>query len=178
MLHAGGRAMSIELKPMTQADVPALMNLFQLYLYDMSKYMHWPISEEGRFEFDENIVHAYFRQADHHPYFIMSGSKIAGFALVRRYPYDANLIDMGQFFILGKFKRQRLGQAALKACLQRHPGDWQVRVLPKNTGALSFWTKTITALTNDTHQTSTGDYQGTAMTFIHFSSQSALSSAD
>ncbi|WP_208989866.1 GNAT family N-acetyltransferase [Pseudovibrio brasiliensis] len=115
--------MSIELKPMTQADVPALMNLFQLYLYDMSKYMHWPISEGGRFEFDENIVLAYFQQADHHPYFIMSGNEIAGFALVRHYPYDAELIDMGQFFILGKFKRQGLGQAALKACLQRHSSN-------------------------------------------------------
>ncbi|WNZ53954.1 GNAT family N-acetyltransferase (plasmid) [Microbulbifer sp. MKSA007] len=170
--------MSIELKPMIQADVPALMNLFQLYLYDMSKYMHWPISKEGRFEFDENIVLAYFQQADHHPYFIMSSSEIAGFALVRRYPYDADLIDMGQFFILGKFKRQGLGQAALRACLQRHPGDWQVRVLPQNAGAQSFWTKTIAALTNSAHHISTGDYQGTEMTFIHFSSKSALCSAD
>ncbi|WP_109315366.1 GNAT family N-acetyltransferase [Pseudovibrio ascidiaceicola] len=169
--------MSVELKPMTLADVPVLTNLFQLYLYDMSKYMHWPVSAAGGFEFDENIVLAYFHEAGHHPYFIMQAGEIAGFALVRQYPYDATLIDMGQFFVLGKFTRQRLGQEALKTCLKLHPGDWQVRVLSKNAGALAFWTKTISELTNATHRTCSGDYQGTEMTFLHFSSQNALASS-
>ncbi|KZK76072.1 hypothetical protein PsAD13_05510 [Pseudovibrio sp. Ad13] len=168
--------MSVELKPMVLADVPVLKNMFQLYLYDMSKYMHWPVSASGGFEFDENIVLAYFREADHHPYYIMQAGEIAGFALVRQYPYDTTLIDMGQFFVLGKFTRQGLGHEALKACLKLHPGDWQVRVLPKNTGALAFWTKTISELTHASHTTRSGDYQGTEMTFLHFSSQSALAS--
>ncbi|KZL24072.1 GNAT family N-acetyltransferase [Pseudovibrio sp. Ad37] len=169
--------MSVELKPMVLADMPVLKNMFQLYLYDMSKYMHWPVSASGGFEFDENIVLAYFREAAHHPYFIMQAGEIAGFALVRQYPYDTTLIDMGQFFVLGKFTRQGLGQAALKACLKLHPGDWQVRVLPKNTGALAFWTKTISDLTNAAYETRSSDYQGTEMTFLHFSTQSALASS-
>ena len=48
--------MSVEIRKMVLTDLPVLKNLFQLYLYDMSKYAEWGISNDGKFDFDQNIV--------------------------------------------------------------------------------------------------------------------------
>ena len=51
-------------------------NLIQLYLYDMTSFMPFPVGLDGRFEYD--FLDRFWR----HPYLIMVGDEIAGFALV------------------------------------------------------------------------------------------------
>ncbi|GAB3516324.1 hypothetical protein [Photobacterium alginatilyticum] len=48
-------------------------------------------------------------EVSHYPYFIYVDSELAGFALVRRYPSNPAIYDMGQFFVLRKFKGQGVG---------------------------------------------------------------------
>lgn len=161
--------MSVEIRKILLTDLPVLKNIFQLYLYDMSKFVELELSNDGKFDFDQNIIDAYFKEPQHYPYFIIHDEKVAGFALIRQYPHDMDVIDMGQFFVLGQHTRQNIGQNALEICLKRHPGHWQIRVLQKNIIAQKFWKKAVSNLTNDTYKTQISDHQGTAMTFISFS---------
>ncbi|GHB36682.1 hypothetical protein GCM10007094_27890 [Pseudovibrio japonicus] len=162
--------MSVKLQSITLGDKPILENLFQLYLYEMSKSVGFDISEAGTFDYDPDIVEAYFNKSQHHPYFIISNGKLAGFALVRNYPDTTDLLDMGQFFVLGSFMRQGVGRAAFDLCLKAHTGRWQVRVLPDNVAAQKFWKRTVSELTDDTYTMDSLDYQGKEMIFLSFAS--------
>ncbi len=162
--------MSVKLQSITLADKAILANMFQLYLYEMSKYIGFDISEEGTFDYDPDIITAYFHKPQHYPYFIINDNKLAGFALVRNYPDNTCLIDMGQFFVLGSHMRQGVGRAAFDLCLKAHKGQWQVRVLPNNLAAQKFWKRAVSELTNDSFKVETSGYQGKDMTFITFAS--------
>jgi predicted acetyltransferase len=143
--------------------------MFQLYLHDMSEFTKLGVAGDGKYEFDQEIIEAYFREAQHFPYFILHENDIAGFALVRKYPYDKSVLDMGQFFVLRKHARKGVGQRAFELCLQKHPGEWQVRILPQNLPAQSFWKATISKLTGNEFSSRTADYQVHKMNFLSFS---------
>lgn len=69
----------------------------QLYLHDMSVFTKLGVSSHGKYEFDQEIIDVYFQEAQHFPYFINCEGEIAGFALVRQYPYDRDLLNLDQF---------------------------------------------------------------------------------
>ena len=147
----------VTLEKMTAADEPILEHLFQLYLHDMSHYAKFQISENGKFDFDTEIIKAYFNKPDHFPYFIRCDGALAGFALIRRYPYAPCLIDMGQFFILGSHQRLGIGNAAFQLCIGAHAGQWQIRVLSENLPAKEFWRNVVSQQTEGKyHQTGRG----------------------
>ena len=68
--------MNVSLRPATTADRPVIANLIQLYLYDMTEFMPFPVGADGRFEY--GFLDRFWR----HPYFILQDEEIAGFALV------------------------------------------------------------------------------------------------
>ncbi|MHA6298046.1 GNAT family N-acetyltransferase [Devosia sp. CAU 1758] len=68
--------MTITLRRAMVGDKPAIANLIQLYLHDMTEFMPFPVGPDGRFAYD--FLDRFWRC----PYFIMSGDEIAGFALV------------------------------------------------------------------------------------------------
>lgn len=80
--------MPTELKGIAEADRQILENLFQYYLYDMSQFAGWPISENGAYTYPEDFLPPYWEDADHYPYFIVCDGEIAGFSLVRPAPID------------------------------------------------------------------------------------------
>ncbi|WP_281984609.1 GNAT family N-acetyltransferase [Thalassorhabdomicrobium marinisediminis] len=120
-----------------------LAQLFQLYIYDISRFARWPVGPDGRYDLADRLLPPYFDAADHHPYLILSQDEIAGFCLIRRASDDAARWDMGQFFVMQKFRGGATAQAAFRAALRLHPGRWQVRVLPANDPALRFWSAAI-----------------------------------
>ena len=160
--------MLVALEKIIQGDEQLLENLFQLYLHDMSYYAKFRISENGKFTFNPEILKAYFNQPHHYPYFIMHGGELAGFALIRRYPDDQDLLDMGQFFVLNSYKRTGVGKAAFQLCLEAHRGQWQVRILPENFAAKEFWRNAISEQTGGVYSTTQSNYQGNTMLFISF----------
>lgn len=52
--------MLVTLEKVIAADERVLQNLFQLYLHDMSRYAKFQISKTGKFDFDPEIITAYF----------------------------------------------------------------------------------------------------------------------
>lgn len=134
---------AITLRPATPADRPVIANLIQLYLYDMTEFMPFPVGPDGRFEY--GFLERFWR----HPYLIFSGDEIAGFALVvDECPLTgrAPCWFMAEFFVLKAHRRKGLGQAALDLALKAHPGDWHIAVPHANSAAQSFWGRALASL--------------------------------
>ncbi len=155
--------------------VPALSfdfvnNLFQYYIYDMSEYTGWAPFTNGTFAVVDSVtmLSDYWHKAGHYPYLIMAGEEVAGFSLIRNYPQLVNTYDMGQFFVLRKFKRQGIGEAAFKLSVQAHPGKWLVRVLGDNIAAKSFWNRVIAEVAKGEIRFANEIYKQREMQFIYF----------
>lgn len=145
--------------------------MFQLYLHDMSEFMGWPIGADGRYGYDPALLSPYWDRGDHHPYFIMSEGEIAGFSLIRAFPNDPTLLDMGQFFTLRKFRRSGVGLEAFRHSVSAHQGKWQVRVLPENTAGLAFWDAAVRDASSDQYSHSRLSYHGIDMCAFRFDAQ-------
>lgn len=120
---------------------PVIANLIQLYLYDMTENMPFPVGPDGRFEYD--FLDRFWR----FPYLILVGDEIAGFALVIDECPLTGLKPcwfMAEFFVLKAYRRTGVGQAALKGALGLHPGDWHVAVPQANAPASVFWSAALT----------------------------------
>lgn len=155
----------------TAEDYEYVQNLFQYYIYDMSEYTGWPPYENGTFEVDDSVtgLSDYWNKPNHYPYLILVDGEIAGFSLVRKYPENDEFFDMGQFFVLRKFKRKGVGEEAFKQSVAKHPGKWITRVLPNNDGAKKFWLKAINSVANTEITVKAELYKTTEMEFIRYS---------
>jgi len=136
----------IRVVPATDAHKPVIGNLIQLYLYDMTESMPFPVGADGRFEYD------FFGRFWRFPYLIYSGDEIAGFAFVID---DCPLTErqpcwfMAEFFILKAYRRRGAGKDALAAILANHPGGWHIGVPLANQPAQGFWRTALAALAPD-----------------------------
>ena len=119
---------------------PLIANLIQLYLYDMTESMPFPVGSDGRFEYD------FFDRFWRFPYLIHSAGEIAGFAFVID---DCPLTGrkpcwfMAEFFVLKAYRRRGAGKAAVSAILELHPGDWHIAAPLANTPAQYFWSEAL-----------------------------------
>ncbi len=131
---------AITLRPAMLADKPVIANLVQLYLHDMTEFMPFPVEQDGRFQYD--FLDRFWR----HPYFIMAGEEIAGFALVvDECPLTgrAPCWFMAEFFILKAYRGHGAGREAFHLALVAHPGQWHIAVPLANRAAQAFWPKAI-----------------------------------
>jgi predicted acetyltransferase len=137
----------------------------------MSEFMAWPPYENGTFNVDDSItgLSEYWNKADHFPYLILVDNEVAGFSLVRLYSDSTDTYDMGQFFVLRKFKRKGVGERAFRITVSMHQGRWLTRVLPDNVGAKKFWLKAISDVAAGSINTTMEKYKGNEMEFIRFS---------
>lgn len=160
----------IKISRASSYDREKIQGMFSYYLYDMSQYTRWEIDDSGRIPFDSSILDPYFNREDHYPYLIYSDSELAGFSLLRRYPWDSSIMDVGQFFILKKFSGQGIGSRAFNLCFKQFTGKWQVRVLDNNIGARDFWLKVIEEVAHDNFTITRELYDNrVSMDFIRFS---------
>lgn len=131
---------SLRLAAATPDQKPVIANLIQLYLYDMTETMPFPVGPDGRFEYD--FLDRFWR----FPYLIYSDDEIAGFALVLdECPLTGRrpCWFMAEFFVLKAYRRRGIGRATLAAITANHPGDWQIGVPPDNQPAQAFWRRAL-----------------------------------
>lgn len=130
----------IRLVAATPEQKPVVANLIQLYLYDMTESMPFPVGADGRFDYD--FLDRFWR----FPYLIYAGDEIAGFALViDECPLTGrqSCFLMAEFFILKAYRRRGAGRAAVSAALALHRGDWHIAVPEENKPAQLFWTEVL-----------------------------------
>ena len=145
--------MNIELVPARDADLLVVQNLFAFYVHDLSEFGRWDVGDDGRFALPASLANYWNGppvagsrwSAGWHgfPYLLRVEGKPAGFALVKRIAADPATFDMGEFFVLRKFRRDGVGKQAAGALFDRHPGRWEVREIPANTPAQAFWRRII-----------------------------------
>ncbi len=149
--------MKIDIVAAPAEDFAVVSNLFQLYAYDMSEFMGFDVGPAGSFGLPQSLWNYWGGAAGTgelhwpaewrgHPFLVRADDKLAGFALVRRLSEDH--LDMGEFFILRKYRRTGLGAHVACAMFDRFPGAWEVRELPPNLAAQAFWRKIISDYTN------------------------------
>lgn len=127
------------------ADV--LRNLFPLYIHDLSQFVSFDVEPDGTFRTPPSFA-TYWEDQSRHPFLLRADGQIAGFALVRQMDADPAAHDMGEFFVLRRYRRSGVGRTAASALFDRFPGRWEVRELPDNLPAQAFWRRII------------GDYTG------------------
>jgi predicted acetyltransferase len=138
----------VEIQPARREDAPILLNLLELYSHDFSEICPLDIGDDGRFGYKP--LPLYWSESDRHPFLIRSGDRLAGFALVKRgseVSGNAAVWDFAEFFILRGCRRHGIGTHAVQEVWRRHPGDWEVRVMPSNVPARLFWERAISDFT-------------------------------
>lgn len=153
------------------AEEPEIItNLFQYYIYDMSEYVKFSPNSDGTFTVDESTIqlNTYWTRSDHYPYLIMVDDEIAGFSLLRKFPFNKDYFDIGQFFVLRKFKNLGIGREAFKLSVNKYPGKWITRVLPNNDGAYRFWEKVISEFATDLPEVKKESYMGKEMFYFYY----------
>ncbi|WP_417309101.1 GNAT family N-acetyltransferase [Devosia sp.] len=149
--------MTVSIVPATDADRPVVANLIQLYLYDMTDSLPFPVGSDGRFEYD------FFERFWQHPYLIHVDDELAGFAFV----IDESPVTgaarhfMAEFFVLKAYRGRGVGRQAAEAILARHPGPWQLAVITQNAAASAFWASVLAprAITPFPHRFDGEDWQ-------------------
>jgi predicted acetyltransferase len=63
--------------------------------------------------------------------------------LVRPFLSKPDRWEAGDFFIARRFKGRGIGKACAFHVFDTHPGQWIIRVLNGNRGALAFWAKVV-----------------------------------
>lgn len=127
----------LDVVPVRAADRSVVRRLLQLYLHDCSEVVAADVDEHGEFAYP--YLDHYWTEPDRHPFLIRTDGQWAGFALVRACPHW----DMAEFFVLRRYRRLGIGQAAARAVLALFPGHWEVRQVRANPDASAFWRAVI-----------------------------------
>ncbi|MER9117122.1 GNAT family N-acetyltransferase [Mesorhizobium sp. M0954] len=142
----------VEVTPASLRERGAIENLFQLYTHDFSE--NWAgtdlgdVDVEGRFA--PYPLDRYWTDSSHTPLLLRIGSQIVGFALLNNESHVLAPVDMNiaEFFVLRKYRRNGVGTAAAHAVFARYSGIWEAAVARKNVFALAFWRRTIGGFPN------------------------------
>jgi predicted acetyltransferase len=139
----------------TLIQVPAnqsavIINLMQLYQHDFSEFAnigseYGEIGPDGRFVYEG--LDRYWQEDSRIPFAVHADGRLAGFILVNRWSALDRPLDhaVAEFFVMRKYRRNKVGSRAAKSLFANRPGRWEVAVAGYNQPALAFWRKAIPA---------------------------------
>ena len=145
--------MNVQVTPASLTEKSILRNLLELYLYELSEYDGSEVGECGLYGYD--YLEHYWTEEGRHPFLIRVGGRLTGFALVNRHTrltHDETTRSMAEFFVLKKYRRRGVGEAAALQILRAFPGWWEVTELAENLPAQRFWRNVISRFTNDSYE--------------------------
>lgn len=154
-----GGIVRFTLVELLDSDYELIQNLIRFYIYDMSEFTGWACPANGLYGGVDDQPYYFGRIPTTKEalwpdgwrgkgYKILVGEEIAGFCLLRFFDKDGEQFnDVGEFFIIRKFRKAGLGKRVAHAVFDQYPGKWQVRQLLENHPAQQFWRKTIAEYT-------------------------------
>ena len=100
---------------------------------------HGEVDAEGRFAYPR--LESYWREDGLIPLLIRADDHLAGFVLVNKWSALGLPLDhvVAEFFVLRKYRRDRVGTRAALLIFRRYAGRWEVPVAWYNPPALAFW---------------------------------------
>ncbi len=142
--------MQTELVPASVEDKLIIANLLQLYLYDFSEFAGWAINEHGLYGY--RYLDHYWTEPGRYPFLVRVDGELAGFALVRTLARGGRQENhIAEFFVMRKFRRTGVGEAAARQLFDRFPGSWSVSQLDQNVAAQRFWRRVIGCYTRGSY---------------------------
>jgi len=142
----------VELEAAQPHHVPLVANLLELYMHDLSDVFPIEIGPDGRFGYDK--LPCYWQEPTRRfPFLIRADERVAGFVLATRgspVTDDPDDLDIAEFFVLRRYRRDHVGRRAAFLLWDRLPGHWIVRVSLGNHRALPFWQPIIQEYTGGT----------------------------
>lgn len=167
------------IKSVTLTEVPAaqksiIANLIQLYKYDFSEFAaigsgYGEVSADGLFVYE--ALDSYWQENGRVSFAIRADGRLAGFALMNRWSALDRPLDrsVGEFFVMRKYRRHRVGSRAAKLLFERFSGRWEVAVAWYNPPALSFWRTVVPSVADGPVEACAGDgvrWAGTVLSFV------------
>lgn len=146
--------MKVELIQTVPGDQLRLSRLMQLYAYDFSEFMAWDLAEDAVFH-GPDALSLELLESWRHPYLLRAEGHLAGFAILderSRLTGDTTVMDVGEFFVLRKYRRQGIGSACAALAFDLFPRKWEVCQVAKNSAATAFWRKAILSYTGGRFQ--------------------------
>jgi predicted acetyltransferase len=177
--------MEVAVLDATEKDFPVVQNLVRFYVYDMSETMGWVCPEDGLYGGCDDLPEywwtgstpeelevlsqklkiciPYNRHFERwpvgdqgHPFIVRVGGELAGFAMIKKLGpnHEANY-DVGEFFIVRKFRGKGIGKAVAHRLFDRFPGIWEVRQMMDHRPAQAFWRRVIAAYSEGQYRETT-----------------------
>lgn len=140
--------MNIELQQININKKAKLEKSLQLYLHNTS--IDFPIdfnNEECTYSYEG--LDKYLEGKENKAFLILKDKKVVGFILAD-ITKEKNVIQ--EMFVLNNFKRQGIGQKAVKLLFDKYNGYWEVKSLPNSKGAETFWITIIKDYTNNNYK--------------------------
>lgn len=131
--------MNVQITSILAEQKELFLNLYNLYLYDLSEFSGEDLLEEG--EYDPTNTYLYLERDELHPFLIQYEGKVIGFVLVCSPPYVPEGVDytVQELFLVKKYRRQGLASQVIDLVLAQFQGTFKVEQLANNAAAVSFW---------------------------------------
>src|SRR5574344_2043818 len=124
-------------------DKNLLENFIQLYLHDIS--INFPIDFDSttcKYDYD---LDSYFEK---NVAFFIENEKQEKLGFILIDLLSNTSFEISEMFILNNYKRQGIGEKAIKDIFKKYRGDWIVKAVPLSTVAEKFWNNVINNYTN------------------------------
>ncbi len=148
-------------------EKPIVQRMLELYQYDLSPFTHADLNEDGKFGYA--YLDHYWTEPGRYPFLAKLSGRLVGFALVNTHHYlPESEYSMAEFFMMQRYRGQGLGQQFATHVFEQHRGVWEVRQLPGNARATSFWKRLIEDYTVGAYKEITegyGAWQGPILQF-------------
>lgn len=138
-----------------------LQSLLDQYLHDMAEW----------FAVDSYDVSALWRNG-YDVYLANVLDSLAGFAIVGSVE---GAHDVHEFFVTRSFRRSGVGQTMATLLWDERPGEWLVRVLEANVGAVLFWRSAISEYSGGSYAEEGRSVKGRPWRFFRFAVTRAIS---
>ncbi|MEK3922500.1 GNAT family N-acetyltransferase [Paenibacillus sp. FSL K6-2393] len=133
--------MNVQITSILAEQKELFLNLYNLYLYDLSEFSGEDLRKEGTY--DPTNTYLYLERDELHPFLIQYEGKVIGFVLVCSPPYVPEDVDytVQELFLVKKYRGQGLAAQAIELVFAQFEGTFQVEQLANNAAAVSFWKK-------------------------------------
>lgn len=125
-------------------DKKGFSDLFQLYLYDLSKYNHnIKVDENG--SYPASWIDRDWDLPEFIPLRIEQNINTCGFILLSNKPFSKPGTEwcIQECFILRRFRKKGIGLASIDQLFSNYPGSYSMAVMKDNVPALLFWEKVL-----------------------------------
>ncbi|ANS74410.1 GCN5 family acetyltransferase [Paenibacillus yonginensis] len=136
--------MNLKLVPVRAENKDTLINLYQFYEYDFSRYMDTDVDTNGKYALDID----FYWEGDErwNPFLIEVNGAIAGFLIVLFENMDTDPDPthvIYDFMVLHKYRRTGVGRRAAVEAFNMYQANWSLAQIKNNLPAISFWRNVI-----------------------------------